>query len=111
MDLHKLTQKAKAIKALYAAKNTKEWNLAEYSRGFVGDVGQLTKLIMAKEGFREIENVDAKIRHELADCLWSCLILADELHIDLERSFVETMNELSKKLSKDASLEIEWDKH
>jgi hypothetical protein len=39
----------------------------------VGDVGDLMKLVMAKEGAREIQDVDEKLQHELAACLWSVL--------------------------------------
>lgn len=63
----------------------------------VGDVGDLSKLIMAKNNQRNIPDLDAKLAHELADCLWSTIALADELNIDLEGAFVETMNALKVK--------------
>jgi len=56
------------------------------------------KLIMAKEGFRQGENVDAKLAHELSDCLWSVLVLARHYGIDLETEFIRTMNDLESKL-------------
>jgi len=57
------------------------------------------KLVMAKEGFRAHNNIDKKLAHELADCLWSIIILADELSIDLESEFLTTMEELQKRIS------------
>ena len=69
------------------------------SGGFVGDVGDLVKLVMAKEGIREVENVDDKLKHELADCLWSILVIASNYGIDIEKSFMETMDELEKRIS------------
>ena len=69
--------------------------------GFVGDVGDLSKLIMAKRGLRgpTDDDIDEKIAHELADCLWSVCILADKYNINLEAAFSKTMNELEDRLS------------
>lgn len=57
------------------------------------------KIIMAKEGVRDIENVDEKLEHELADCLYSIFVLASNYNIDLEKSFLKTMNELKIRIS------------
>lgn len=78
----------------------KEWTNAQVMQGFVGDIGDLMKLIMAKEGIREIENVDDKLAHELADCLYSVLVLAERYDVDIEQSFVKTMDDLEKGLKK-----------
>lgn len=102
MDLAALTQQAKEIKALYAARNEKQWSAAEYLQGFVGDVGNLSKLLMAHNGYRQIEGVDEKIKHELADCLWSVLILADELKIDLEGEFSKLVQDFKNKIPSQA---------
>jgi NTP pyrophosphatase (non-canonical NTP hydrolase) len=67
-------------------------------QGLVGDTGDLMKLIMAKEGIRDTDNVDKKIAHELADCLWCILVLAKKYDIDIEKSFLDTMFELEKKI-------------
>jgi NTP pyrophosphatase (non-canonical NTP hydrolase) len=71
----------------------------DIAAGFVGDVGDLMKLVLAKKGIRPIPGVDQKLGHELADCLWSILILADKYEIDLENSFVTAMNELEHRLA------------
>lgn len=65
--------------------------------GFVGDVGDLSKIIMAKHSLREMDDIDAKLARELSDCLWSVLVLADNYKIDLAAEFQKTMNELDKK--------------
>ena len=67
----------------------------------MGDVGDLMKLVLAKDGVRDIENVDKKLEHELADCLWSILVLAKEYNIDLEKAFMRTMDELEAKIRND----------
>lgn len=101
--LQDLLKRAQEIRAKYDELNARDgqrnWDASDYAEGFVGDVGDLMKLVMAKEGKRWGENVDAKLRHELSDCLWSLLIIADYYDIDLEQSFVETMSQLEEKLA------------
>jgi NTP pyrophosphatase (non-canonical NTP hydrolase) len=75
-----------------------KWDSKDYAMGFVGDVGDLLKLVMAKEGLRGVNDVDTKLAHELSDCLWSILVLADQYNIDLEKEFTNTMNELKTKI-------------
>lgn len=80
-------------------KYGREWTKEELVHGFIGDVGDLSKLVQAKNGVRDIQNADEKMKHELADCLWSVIAIADAYDIDLEQSFTETMNELESKLN------------
>lgn len=63
--------------------------------GFVVDVGDLTRLVMAATGARDVEGYQSKLGHELADCLWSVLVLAKRLDVDLAEAFERTMNELT----------------
>jgi NTP pyrophosphatase (non-canonical NTP hydrolase) len=63
--------------------------------GFTGDVGDLAKLVMAQEGAREMPSGMSALAHELADCLWSVLILANVYDVDLASEFHRTMDELS----------------
>lgn len=81
-------------------KYGRPWTKEELVHGFVGDVGDLSKLVQAKNGVRDIQNVDEKLKHELADCLWSVIVIADAYDIDLEQSFVQTMDRLEVKLDK-----------
>lgn len=103
MDIKQISERAVAVRQKYSAhrveRSGREWSRAELAQGFVGDVGDLMKLVMAKEGIREIENVDEKLEHELADCLWSILVLANEYEIDIEHAFTKTMDELDQRLS------------
>jgi len=56
------------------------------------------QLVIAENGKRNIANSKDKLEHELADCLWSIIVLAQVHDIDLESSFVNTMNELEMHL-------------
>jgi len=79
------------------------WNEQQLMAGFVGDVGDLSKIVMAKHGLREMDNIDAKLAHELSDCLWSVLVLAGKYNIDLEADFLKTMDELDERIDADLS--------
>lgn len=68
-------------------------------QGFVGDVGDLMKLVMAKSGVRTIPDTDRKLAHELSDCLWSVLVLARLYDVDLEKEFLRTMDEIEARVS------------
>jgi NTP pyrophosphatase (non-canonical NTP hydrolase) len=102
MDLNQLTVRALHLRdrfsALEQARSGRPWSREELMQGFVGDVGDLAKLVMAKQGLRTIENVDAKLAHELADCLWSVLVLSHSYQVDLEAAFLRTVQELEARI-------------
>jgi NTP pyrophosphatase (non-canonical NTP hydrolase) len=102
MDFQNIIDRALTIRKLYEEKEEKlygsSWTSEEIALGFVGDVGDLAKLVVAANGKRDVENSHEKLEHELSDCLWSLIVLARMHNIDLERSFVDTMNELEKNL-------------
>lgn len=102
MELQALSERALAVRNRFAAMETarsgRAWTREEVAQGFVVDVGDLTKLVMAKAGVRRVDDVDAKLAHELADCLWSVLVLAKLYDVDLEKAFLTTMNEIETKL-------------
>lgn len=75
------------------------WTTEELALGFMGDVGDLAKLIQANAGVREIDDCKAKLGHELADCLWSILVLANKCGIDLEAEYSRNTGELMEYVS------------
>ena len=101
MEFFELQKQALEVRDRYAELTKKQgmrpWRAREHTEGFVGDVGDLVKLVMAREGYRNYPELDAKIAHELSDCLWSVIVLADELGVDIETSFVSTMDELRER--------------
>jgi len=102
MELKELVDRAKVIKDKYAVIESKAggkpWGSLERTQGLVGDVGDLMKLMMAKNNLRKIDNVDEKLAHELADCLWAILVISEELGIDIGKEFVKNMEELENKI-------------
>jgi NTP pyrophosphatase (non-canonical NTP hydrolase) len=102
MSLSALSARARRVRKLYARLETKRggrpWTRAELAQGFVGDVGDLMKLLMAKDGRRPAKNLDAALAHEFGDCLWCLLVLAEASGVDLEAAFLATMAELEQRL-------------
>jgi len=99
MHLSDLTRRAMELRARFSAQEIKQagrpWTREEIAQGFVGDVGDLMKLVMAKKGLRTANgDVDARLAHELSDCLWCVLVLAELYHVDLEVAFLRTMSEI-----------------
>lgn len=103
MEFEQLMKRATEIRRQYEVRETQlygsAWTNEEIALGFVGDVGDLAKLVLAQNGKRNIHESKEKLEHELADCLWSVMVLANLHGIDLERSFLNTMNELEEHLS------------
>jgi len=102
MELAALSQRAMEIRTRFGelerARAGRSWTREEVMQGFVGDVGDLMKLVMAKSGIREIADHDRKLAHELSDCLWSVLVLAKLYDVDLEKEFLATMSQLEESI-------------
>ena len=103
MNFIDLEKSALQLNDLYEQLETKRygrvWTTQELALGFVGDVGDLAKLIQANAGVRAIDDCKAKLGHELSDCLWSVLVLANKCGIDLEAEFVRNTREIAAHVS------------
>lgn len=95
---------ARAVRARYAQVEADRygrcWTSEEVMLGFLGDVGDLAKLVQGKAGVRPRDDLDTALAHELADCLWSVLTLADTYGVDLEAAFTSTMRDLAEHLDR-----------
>ena len=102
MDFNVLAERARQTRQHYVDFETERygrpWSDEEIALGLVGDVGDLVKLIQAKNGVRVIDDVDDKLAHELADCLWAVMVLAHTYDVDLEQAFIKTMDDLEQYL-------------
>ena len=105
MEFQKLIDRAIAIRKQYSEKEQNlygsSWTSEEITLGFVGDVGDLAKLIIAENGKRNISNSKEKLAHELSDCMWSIIVLADLHGINLEKEFLNTMTEIEKHIKEE----------
>ncbi len=105
MKFSDLQTSAMQLNALYEQLEIKRWGRAwtteELALGFVGDVGDLAKLVQAHAGVRDIDDCQAKLGHELSDCLWSIIVLADKCGIDLEAEFASNTQALMAHVSRE----------
>jgi NTP pyrophosphatase (non-canonical NTP hydrolase) len=103
MNFSDLEKSALQLNDLYEQLEAKRygriWSTEELALGFVGDVGDLAKLIQAHAGVRDIDDCHAKLGHELSDCLWSIIVLANKCGVDLEAEFVRNTKELATYVS------------
>ena len=94
-DIKVLEQRALEIRRKYDELNRNKggqpWDATKLTRGFKKDVSDLLTIV-------EQDIVDRKkISHELGDCLWSVLVIARKLDIDIERAFWTTMGEIDER--------------
>lgn len=83
-------QTREAYRELERAQFGKEWNVTDLFVGVMGDVGELAQLLGARGGLRSgPDDLEAKLAHELADVLWSVLVIAREIGVDLDAAFAE----------------------
>ena len=105
MDFQTMINRALTVRRLYEEKEKQlygsPWTREEIALGFVGDVGDLAKLVMAENGKRDIENSHEKLGHELADCQWLLLRLADVCGIDLAAALAEKVRLAGEKYPAD----------
>ena len=68
---------AKVRRPMETQRYGRAWTTEEIMLGFLGDVGDLAKLVQGKAGVRPRDDLDEALAHELADCLWCVFTLAD----------------------------------
>ena len=105
MKFKELEESALKLNELYEKLEIKlygrVWTTEELALGFVGDIGDLAKLIQAHAGIRNIEHFKSKLGHELSDCLWSVIVVANKCGIDLEAEFSKNIRESMEHVSKE----------
>lgn len=67
-----------------------EWTVSDLLLGLVGDLGDLAKLVQAREGKRHVEDLDRALVHEMGDCFWALVVIADRLDINLDQALRTT---------------------
>ena len=103
MEFAAMQARAQEVRRLYSQveerRHGRSWNHEELMLGFLGDVGDLAKLVQGKAGVRPRDDLDEALAHELADCLWSIMSLAAQYDVDLESAFTSTMDDLTAHLT------------
>jgi NTP pyrophosphatase (non-canonical NTP hydrolase) len=103
-DLDALTARALGVADAYdrlnLAQRGRAWTTEELMLGFVGDVGDLAKLVMADAGARDIPQHRELLGHELADCLWAVLVVAARSGVDIKTEFDSCMGMLETAITR-----------
>lgn len=104
MEVNNLIQRAKEIREKYDVANKEMygvvWGAEQVMEGLVGDIGDLMKLVMAKEGYRQLgdKDINQELAHEISDCLWAIFVLASKYNIDIESEFMKSMDRLDDRI-------------
>src|SRR3954469_25869914 len=105
MNFTDLEKSALRLNELYEQLELKTygrvWTTEQLALGFVGDVGDLAKLVQAHVGVRKIDDFKEKLAHELSDCLWSIMVLANKCGVDLEEAYSRNTRELIEHVSRE----------
>lgn len=71
------------------------WTLPELALGFTNDAAYVGRLVLAAERTWGIDgDVDAELRHKLAECLWWVFVLAERLDVDMPEAYEATMDRI-----------------
>lgn len=100
-DIKVLEQRAMEIRRKYDELNKgrdgQPWDAKKLARGYKKDVQDLVDIL-------ESRRIDQrKLSHELGDCLWSVLVIARKLDIDIEKAFWTTMGEIEQRFKDGAA--------
>ena len=92
-------ERALVVRRLYAqleqATHGRSWTREELLLGFVTDIGDLSRIALAREGVRTLDGDPGEaLAHELADCLWCVLVLSDAYGVDPAGAFARAMDDL-----------------
>jgi NTP pyrophosphatase (non-canonical NTP hydrolase) len=106
MELDLIQKEALRIKNLYAQferdKYGREWDNQDIFTGLVSDIGDLSRLVLAKEGLMKVENLEEAIGHEISDCLWAILVLAKNYNVNIEEVFFDNMKKLEDRIKNES---------
>lgn len=82
-----------------------EWTTNDLVIGLVKDVGDLAEIVQRLEGKRPTRSTSprADLEHELGDCLWSLLVIADRFDIDVAQAYENTIGDISNWIDQQGS--------
>jgi NTP pyrophosphatase (non-canonical NTP hydrolase) len=104
VDIAAASARAMHVRGLYEQMEERfhgsAWTPQELVVGFMQDVGDLGRLVMAAEGrWTHGDDLPADLGRELSECLWWVLVLAERLGVDITDAFTSTMDRLDARLT------------
>ena len=105
VDFMAATARARHIRTLYRQLEERlhgsAWTPQEVMLGYLCDIGELGRLVMAaEERWLHDGNLLRELGEKLSECLWWVLVLADELGVNITKAFTTKMNDLDVELKK-----------
>lgn len=99
MELREAVAEAVRIRGRFATYEQRqygrEWSLSDLVAGLSTDVGDLARLVAAKQGMRPSPvDLEAALAHEVADCLWAVFVIASKVGVDVPAAFESGMRDL-----------------
>lgn len=84
-----------------------EWSTTDLVSGLMTDVGDLAAAIQRVQGRRPARDIPPmeELEHELGDCLWVLLVLAERFNTELDAAFDSTMVSIDSWLNRAADAE------
>jgi NTP pyrophosphatase (non-canonical NTP hydrolase) len=107
LTLAEASARANEVRKLYhrleESNHGTRWSRQEDMVGFLYDIGELGRLLMANEG-RWVHEGDTRkeLQDKLAECLWWILVLSDRLDIDITQAYLSKVKDLQAGLSASA---------
>lgn len=84
----------------------REWSLSDLVAGLAADIGDLARLLAAKQGLRPApHDVDAALSHGIADCLWTLFVIATKVGVDVPSAYTSGLSGLEAWLADKESAE------
>ena len=101
MDIAAMQARAVATRKQFAefevATYGAEWSTNDLLMGLMTDVGDLAAAVQRAEGRRPAGPTSSadELGHEISDCLWVLLVLADKYDVDVANAFDTTMDQIA----------------
>ena len=87
----------------------REWSLSDLVAGLATDVGDLARLVAAKQGLRpDPGGLDESLAHEVADCLWAVFVIASNVGVDVPSAYANGIADLDRWLDGQARRASAW---
>lgn len=87
-DVVELSTQSRNAYALFEKEEYgRVWTDEEIYTSLVSDIGDLGRLVLAKEGVESVIELPERLKHEIGECLWGIAVLAGSYGVDLEEAF------------------------
>ncbi|MFV0480389.1 MAG: hypothetical protein ACK5LP_00220 [Campylobacteraceae bacterium] len=102
LTLKETIDKSMQIRELYQSFEKKKlgtiWSVEEDMLAFLSDAGVVARLTMAHEKRWLHEDFENELKYKVSECFWWLMVISKRMDIDLEKSFLEFIDERNSTL-------------